>query len=86
MSPLNSNVSCEHEFQLIFKLYDYMSYELDYDTLENDIKHDYLSCNTGRDKQDYYWYVDELHCIAIDLQGSIFDYDNDVKWFEDIFL
>ena len=45
------------------ELYDWIGH--DHDSIENDLKHDYLTENQGRDGQWYLWYMDEVDNAAI---------------------
>ena len=71
MTRLNANVSEEKERELINKLYGYMGHDME--RLDNDIEHDYLTCNTGHNNKDYFWYLDEVESVAIDMDGNIID-------------
>jgi hypothetical protein len=58
--------------ELIEKLYDYLNFDIE--SVENDIKHDYLTENKGRNGRTYYWYLDEVRCALIDVEtGEIID-------------
>lgn len=74
MIKLNANVSEEKERELINKLYDYMGHDIE--SLDNDTEHDYLTCNTGYNGKDYFWYMDESKSVAIDMVGNIIDESN----------
>ena len=74
MTRLNANVSEEKERELINKLYDYMGHDIE--SLDNDTEHDYLTCNSGSNGKDYFWYMDESKSVAIDMVGNIIDESN----------
>lgn len=59
---------------LIEKLYRWIGHDLD--AVEDDIKHDYLTENTGRDGKDYLWYLDETTNAIIDADGNICEDDD----------
>lgn len=60
--------------ELIKKLYDYLNFDYDESSIENDIKHDYLTDNRGRDGVLYYWYYDGTYEAAINTEtGEIID-------------
>ena len=82
MKRLNKDISEEKEMELINKLYDYMGYDIK--CLDNDIAHDYLTCNTGINGKDYYCYLDEKTSVAIDMDGNIIDESNDDETLEGI--
>ena len=67
---------------LISKLYDYMGHDIE--SLNNDTKRGYLSCNTGSNGKDYFWYVDEMKSVAIDMDGNIIDESNNDETLEGI--
>lgn len=48
------------------KLYEYMGH--DFDSISNDMEHDYLTENPGRNGRSYLWYMDETECVAIDIE------------------
>ncbi len=54
---------------LVEKLYKWIGHDLG--EVENDIEHDYLTENTGRDGKDYLWYLDETTNAIIDADGNI---------------
>ena len=68
--------------EIIKKLYDYIGHDVG--SLNNDTKHGYLSCNTGSNGKDYFWYADETKSIAIDMDGNIIDESNDNETLEGI--
>lgn len=82
MERLNKNVSVEKEMELLNKLYNYMGHDID--RLDNDVEHDYLTCNEGYDEKDYYWYLDEAKSVAIDMNGNIIDESNSDETLEGI--
>ena len=75
MTRLNADVSEEKERELINKLYDYMGHDIE--SLDNDAEHDYLTCNSGSNGKDYFWYMDEVKSVAIDMDGNIIDESDD---------
>ena len=79
MTRLNNKISLEKERELINKLYHYLEHDHDADLIENDIEYDYLTCNTGRDKKDYFWYLDENNSVAIDMDGNIIDEEKNIE-------
>ena len=78
---LNKDISEIKEKELLCKLYDYMGHDIE--SLNNDIEHDYLTCNSGNGK-DYFWYLDETKSVAIDMDGNIIDESNDDETLEGI--
>ena len=74
MNRLNKDISTEKEMELINKLYDYMGHDVE--NLDNDTEHDYLTCNSGINGKDYFWYLDESTSVAIDMDGNIIDESN----------
>ena len=68
---LNKDISEIKEKELLCKLYDYMGHDIE--SLNNDVEHNYLTCNTGYDHKDYFWYLDESNSVAIDMDGNIID-------------
>ena len=74
MKRLNKDVSVEKEMELLNKLYDYMGHDIE--GLDNDTEHDYLTCNSGHNGKDYFWYMDEAKSVAIDMDGNIIDESN----------
>lgn len=59
---------------LIEKLYKWIGHDVS--EAEEDIKHDYLTENTGRDGKDYLWYLDETTNAVIDADGNICEDEN----------
>lgn len=59
---------------LVEKLYKWIGHDLG--DVENDIEHDYLTENTGRDGKDYLWYLDETTNAIIDVDGNICEDDD----------
>ena len=55
--------------ELIEKLYAWIGHDTEY--IEYDIRHDFLSENTGRDGKEYLWYLDETSNAIIDADGNI---------------
>ena len=51
-------------------LYDEISYSYDKEDILEDIKHDYLTLNIGRDNETYIWYMDENKSIAINVKNK----------------
>ena len=82
MKRLNKDVSVEKEMELLNKLYDYMGHDIE--SLNNDTKHGYLTCNTGSNGKDYFWYADETKSVAIDMDGNVIDESNDDETLEGI--
>ena len=82
MKRLNKDVSVEKEMELLNKLYDYMEHDIE--SFDNDTEHDYLTCNTGYNNKDYFWYLDEVKSVAIDMDGNIIDESNDDETLEGI--
>ena len=68
--------------KLLDKLYDYIGHDIE--SLNNDTKHGYLTCNTGSNGKDYFWYADETKSVAIDMDGNIIDESNDDETLEGI--
>ena len=79
---LNKDIAELKERELINKLYDYMGHDID--SLDNDTEHDYLTCNSGHDGKDYFWYLDESKSVAIDMDGNIIDESNNDETLEGI--
>lgn len=75
MIRLNEEISIEKEMDLLNKQYNYIGHNIE--SLNNDMQHDYLTCNSGHDGKDYFWYLDELNSVAIDMNGNIIDESND---------
>ena len=72
MRRLNEEITQEREMELLTKLYNYISHSLE--SVDNDIEHDYITCNVGRDGKDYFWYLDEFTSVAIRVEdGEIVD-------------
>lgn len=74
MVRLNNDISEIREKELLEKLYNYMGHNIE--SLNNDMKQDYLTCNNGHDGKDYFWYLDDTKSIAIDMEGNIIDDSN----------
>ena len=68
--------------ELLDKLYDYMGHDIE--SINNDTKHGYLTCNTGSNGKDYFWYADETKSVTIDMDGNIIDESNDDETLEGI--
>ena len=56
----------------------------DIEGLDNDTEHDYLTCNSGHNGKDYFWYMDEAKSVAIDMDGNIIDESNSDETLEGI--
>ena len=68
--------------EAIEKLYRYMGHDIE--SVEKDMKHDYLTENEGRNGRTYLWYLDNSECVAIDLETlEIYE---DEEFFEKQFL
>lgn len=63
--------------ELIEKLYGHLG--IPASDVENDIAHDYLTDNEGRDGKLYIWYMDENRCAAVDADGTIVDDEEKLK-------
>lgn len=58
--------------------------EHDTENLVNDMECGYLTCNSGCDGKDYFWYVDEAKSVAVDMNGNIIDESNSNETLEGI--
>ena len=50
----------------ILKLYDYIAHDIA--RVTDDMKNGYLTLNTGRDNNNYYYYIDECNCVAVNVE------------------
>lgn len=57
-------VECENS--AIVKLYDYIAHDVA--GVPDDMRHDYLTLNAGRDGNNYYYYIDECNCVAVNVE------------------
>lgn len=46
------------------------------ESFEYDIRYSYITCNTDKNGNDYFWYADESNSVAIDMKGNIIDESN----------
>lgn len=59
-------MQCEEK---VDKLYAWIGHDTEF--VGHDIRHDYLSENTGRDGKDYLWHYDGTTNAIIDADGNI---------------
>ena len=67
--------------EAIKKVYAYIGHDLA--SVRNDMEHDYLTENEGRDGHTYLWYMDESTCVAVD--KDTLEIHEDEDFFEDQF-
>ena len=53
---------------VIIKLYNHVGIPTEEDSIIEDEENSYLTLNVGRDGKDYFWYVDENHSVAINIE------------------
>lgn len=61
----------------------YNHIDMDTDSIQADMDHDYLTQNEGRNGREYLWYMDNETCAAIDLETH--DIHDDEEFFEEQF-
>lgn len=68
----------ENKYKRILDLYEYLDFEVSDENISNDIEHDYLTENVGRDGKEYFWYFDENKSAAIEIATGNIITDNDI--------
>lgn len=79
MNIFNTVKMTKNEKQMLTKLYDYLDMSTDAEAVSNDILFGYLTDTTDARGNDFLWYLDENHDVAINLKtGDIIANASDI--------
>lgn len=84
---LDGNVVYEAEItdEAILALYKYLSMETSTENIQRDMQYGYLTENTGRDGDDYWWYFDEPKGENVAVNARTLDIVSDEDEIKDLF-